>query len=256
MGNMKSNLALLILPFLLFGEVAFRAQTTEDAATIVRKADERVRGKTSVADMTITTVRPKWTRTMEIKAWTKGTDLALILVKAPAKDRGTAFLKRKKEVWNWLPTLERTIKLPPSMMSQSWMGTDFTNDDLVKESSIVEDYVHKMLGSEIVGDRDCHRIEMIPKPEAAVVWGKVLTWIDKKDYLQLRTEFYDEYGELAQTMVGSDLKMLGGKLLPGRIEMTPAGKKGQKTEIVYKLLEFDKPLADGFFTTENMTKVK
>lgn len=253
---MKIDLVLLLFPLCLMQGVYLGAQATEDAAAIVRKADERVRGKTSIADMTITTVRPKWTRTMEIKAWTKGADLALILVKAPAKDKGTAFLKRKKEVWNWLPTLERTIKLPPSMMSQSWMGTDFTNDDLVKESSIVEDYTHKMIGSEVVDGRDCYKIELTPKPEAAVVWGKILNWIDKKDYLQLRVEFYDEYGELTQTMIGSDLKMLGGKLLPARIEMTPAGKKGHKTEIVYKLLEFDKPLADGFFTTDNMTKVK
>ncbi len=252
----KNHFLLLFLPiFLFFGENA-GAQQTEDAATIVRKADERARGKTSLAEMTITTVRPKWTRSMDIKAWTKGTELALILVQSPAKDKGTTFLKRKKEVWNWLPSLERTIKLPPSMMSQSWMGTDFTNDDLVKESSIVEDYEHKLLGSEKQGDRDCYKIELIPKPEAAVVWGKIIAWIDKKDYNQIRTEFYDENGELSQTMIGSDLKILGGKLLPSRIEMTPAGKKGQKTEIVYKSLEFDKPLADSFFTTENMTKVK
>jgi len=245
----------LALPLFLFGSGAV-AQQTEDAASIVRKADEKMRGQTSIADMTITTVRPKWTRAMDVKTWTKGTDMALILVKSPAKDRGTAFLKRKKEVWNWLPTLERTIKLPPSMMSQSWMGTDFTNDDLVKESSIVEDYTHKLLGTEKIGDRNCHKIELEPKPEAAVVWGKIVTWIDQKDYLQLRAEFFDEYGALVQTMTGSDLKMLGGKLLPARLEMTPAGKKGHKTEIVYKSLEFDKPIADSFFTTENMTKVK
>lgn len=249
-------LFLLFLVFLLGTSGALPAQQPEDAATIVRKTDERMRGKTSIAEMTITTIRPKWTRSMDLKAWTKGNDLALILVKSPAKDKGTAFLKRKKEVWNWLPSLERTIKLPPSMMSQSWMGTDFTNDDLVKESSMVDDYEQKLLGSERQGDRECHKIELIPKPEAAVVWGKIIIWIDKKDYIELRTEFYDENGELAQTMIGSDLKILGGKLLPSRIEMTPVGKKGHKTEILYKTLEYDKPLADSFFTTENLTKVK
>ncbi len=230
--------------------------SAQDAREIIRKADEHARGTSSLAEMNIVTTRPKWTRTLELKAWTKGNDFAIILVQKPAKDKGTVFLKRKKEVWNWLPSLERHIKLPPSMMAQAWMGTDFTNDDLVKESSIVEDYEHKLLASEKQGDLDCHKIELIPKPEAAVVWGKIIAWIDKKDYIQLRTEFYDENGELSQTMLGSDRKMLGGKLLPSRIEMTPAGKKGQKTEIVYKSLEFDKPLADSFFTTENMTKVK
>ena len=253
---MKKHFFLFFLPFYLFPGNDAGAQPTEDATAIVRKADERMRGKSSVAEMTITTVRPKWTRSMDIKAWTKGNDMALILVNSPAKDKGTTFLKRKKEVWNWLPSLERTIKLPPSMMSQSWMGTDFTNDDLVKESSIVEDYDQKLLGAEKQGDRDCHKIELVPKPEAAVVWGKIIVWIDKKDYIELRTEFYDENDALSQTMVGADLKMLGGKLLPSRMEMTPVGKAGHKTEIVYKTLVFDKPLADSFFTIENMTKVK
>lgn len=236
--------------------LSLQAQTTEDATAIVRKADERMRGKTSFAEMSITTVRPKWTRSMDIKVWTKGTQYSMILVNAPAKDRGTAFLKRKKEVWNWLPALERTIKLPPSMMSQSWMGTDFTNDDLVKESSIVEDYGQRILGSEQQGGRDCHKIELIPKPDAAVVWGKIFVWIDKNDYIEMRSEFYDENGALSQTMVGSDLKILGGKLLPSKMEMIPAGKKGQSTTIVYKTLLFDKPIEDTFFTTENMSKVK
>lgn len=236
--------------------LSLQAQNTENAAAIVRKADERMRGKTSFAEMSITTVRPKWTRSMDIKVWTKGTQYSMILVNAPAKDKGTAFLKRRKEVWNWLPALERTIKLPPSMMSQSWMGTDFTNDDLVKESSIVDDYVQKIVGSEHQGERDCYKIELVPKPEAAVVWGKIFVWIDKKDYIEMRSEFYDENGALSQTMVGSELKMLGGKLLPSKMEMIPVGKKSQSTTIVYKTLLFDKPIEDSFFTTENMSKVK
>ncbi len=232
------------------------AQKTEDATAIVRKADERMRGKTSIAEMSIITVRPKWTRTMDMKIWTKGTQYAMILVQAPAKEKGTAFLKRNKEVWNWLPTLERTIKLPPSMMSQSWMGTDFTNDDLVKESSVIEDYAHKLLGSAMEAGRDCYKIELIPKPEAAVVWGKIILWIDKKEYIQMRTEFYDEEGELSQTMVGSELKMLGGILLPSRMEMIPVGKKGHSTTLLYKSLVFNTPLGDDFFTTVKMSRVK
>ncbi len=228
----------------------------QNAREIVRKAEDNARGKTSTATMDITTVRPKWTRTMEIKAWMKGTDYALLLVKSPAKDKGTAFLKRKKEVWNWLPSLERTIKLPPSMMSQSWMGTDFANDDLVKESSLVDDYEHTLLGTEKQGDSLCYKIQMIPKPEAAVIWGKIILWITQKEFLQLRAEFYDESGGLVNTMVSSDVKKIGGRLLPTRLEMTPADKKGHQTVIEYKNLEFDKPIADSFFTTGNMTKVQ
>jgi outer membrane lipoprotein-sorting protein len=230
--------------------------SAQDAREIVRKADEHVRGATSVAEMTIVTTRPAWTRSMDLKAWSKGTQYALILIQSPAREKGTVFLKRKKEVWNWLPALDRTIKLPPSMMAQSWMGTDFTNDDLVKESSVVDDYDHQLLGKEPQGGRDCYKIQLVPKPNAPVVWGKIIAWIDTKDYLQLRTEFYDENGSLVQTMTASDLKTMGGRLLATHIEMVPAGKKGQKTEIVYKSLVFDKPLGDNFFSTDNMTKIK
>lgn len=240
-------LFLFFIPFQLF---------SQDAKEIVRKADEKTRGKSTRSVMMIQSVRPKWTREMQVKTWGKGTDYALILVLSPAKDKGVTFLKRKKEVWNWLPTLERNIKLPPSMMSQSWMGTDFTNEDLVKESSVVEDYSHRLLGSEVVDDRDCYRIEMIPKPDAPVVWGKVLVWIDKKDYLQLKSEFYDEDGALVNTILGSDIKLMDKHLIPTRLEMIPAGKKGQKTVITYQSIQFDMPIEDSFFSTQNMTKVQ
>lgn len=229
---------------------------SQSPSSIVQRSEDHVRGKSSTADMVITTVRPKWTRTMEMKTWVKGTQYAMILIKSPAKEKGTAFLKRNREVWNWLPSLERTIKLPPSMMSQSWMGTDFTNDDLVKEASAVEDYTHKLLGSGKQLDLDCYKIEMVPKADAAVVWGKVIVWIDKKDYMQLRTEFYDERGRLVNTMQGSEIKLLGGRRLPSKLTMVPANKKGHKTEIVYRDIQFDASISDGFFTTANMSKIK
>jgi outer membrane lipoprotein-sorting protein len=139
-NQMKANKSLSL--FLIFQLALITSIFAQDAIEIVKKADEKMRGKTSQAEMTIKTTRPTWTREMTVKTWIKGNDYAMILIQAPARDKGTVFLKRKKEVWNWLPTVERSIKLPPSMMSQSWMGTDFTNDDLVKESSIVEDYTH------------------------------------------------------------------------------------------------------------------
>lgn len=251
-GKMKNILILLIT--LLAG--VFNPVSAQDAREIVRKADEKARGNSSVAQMTITTVRPKWTRGMRLKVWTKGTEYALLLIQSPAKDKGVAYLKRKKEVWNWLPTLERTIKLPPSMMGESWMGTDFTNDDLVKEASAVEDYTHTLVGSEVRDGRDCYKIQMVPTPEAAVIWGKVLVWIDKKDDLQLRAEFYDEDGSLVNTMISSEIKMIGGRLLPTKLDMIPADKKGHQTTITYESIEFNKPISDQFFTASNLTKVK
>lgn len=204
------------------------------------------------AELIIRTIRPTWSREMQCKTWMKGTQLAMILIQSPARDKGIAFLKRKKEVWNWMPALERNIKLPPSMMSQNWMGTDFTNDDLVKESSIVEDYDHTIAGDTIIQDKQCYIIQMIPKPEAAIVWGKVIICIDKKDFLELHSRFYDEDGQLVNTMNSYDIKMMHDRIIPTRFEMIPADKKGQKTEMVYKAILYNKPINENFFTTENM----
>jgi len=228
----------------------------QDAKEIVRLSDAHMRGKTMQGEMTIKIVRPDYTREMSMHSWSKGTQYALVLVTAPAKDKGTTFLKRVKEVWDWVPTLERTIKLPPSMMSQSWMGTDFTNDDLVKETSIVDDYDQTILAEEKIGDRVCWKIQLIPKPTAAVVWSKVISWIDKKDYLQLKSEMYDEDGKLVNTLNESDVKMMGGRLLPSTLEMIPHDKPGHKTIITYQSEEFDKPIADDFFSTQNMKNPK
>jgi outer membrane lipoprotein-sorting protein len=229
---------------------------TPDAREIVRRAEEKVRGSSNQGEMVMRIVRPTWQREIGLKSWAKGNDLGLILVTSPDRDKGTAFLKRKREVWNWQPTIDRTIKLPPSMMLQSWMGSDFTNDDLVKESSAVEDYQHTLAGDTLIGGRPCYKIVMIPKDEAAVVWGKVITCIDKKDYLQLLMHFYDEDGELVNTMKGSNIQMLGGRLLPARMEMTPADNPRNRTIIEYRALAFDVPLEESFFSLQNLKRVK
>jgi outer membrane lipoprotein-sorting protein len=249
---------LWIIPVLFVVGLGCMAFTNPDltAKEIVAKADQKMRGETSRGELKMTIERPTWTREMQMKMWSKGEKLALILVTAPARDKGTAFLKRDKEIWNWQPTIDRVIKLPPSMMMQSWMGSDFTNDDLVKQSSVVDDYTHKMLGSEKIEGYDCYKIEMIPTEEAAVVWGKVITWIDKKDFMQMKAEFYDEDGYLVNTMIGKDVKQLGGKLLPAKLEVIPADKKGNKTIIEYLSLEFDKPIEGEFFSVQNMKRVR
>lgn len=238
---------LAMIMFLLFPFAVVYAQTAKE---VVEKADAKMRGNTSQAEITIQTVRPSWTREMKVKAWMKGKDLSMILVQSPARDKGIIFLKRKKEVWNWMPSLEKMIKLPPSMMTQSWMGTDFTNDDLVKESSIVNDYTHHFAGDTIIDKRNCFKIEMIPKPEAAVVWGKLLVSIDKKDFMELNTRFYDEDGQLINTLNGSEIKMMDGRLIPTKFEMIPAEKPNQKTVMIYRSVVYNRPIDDGFFTTE------
>ena len=246
------------LIFILFSIIAGVAYTQPavQAIDIIRKADERARGKTSEAVIKMTVIRPTWQREMTMKSWSLGNDFALILVTGPVRDKGVAFLKREHEMWNWQPNIDRTIKLPPSMMLQSWMGSDFTNDDLVRESSIVQDYTHRITGSESIDGRDCYVIELTPKTDAAVVWGKVITWIDKKDYIQMKVTFYDEDGELAQTMYGKDIKNLGGKMLPSTMEVHPADKPGQRTVITYESLVFDKPIQPSFFSLQNLKQVR
>jgi outer membrane lipoprotein-sorting protein len=240
------------LIFIAFFVLAPFYLLSQDAKEIVKKADEKMRGNTMQAEMVIRTIRPTWSREMQCKTWMKGNSLSMILVQSPAKDKGIAFLKRKKEVWNWMPSLERTIKLPPSMMTQSWMGTDFTNDDLVKESSVVEDYNHSLIGDTSIDGRPCFTIQMIPKPEAAVVWSKVIICIDKKDFLELHSRFYDEDGELINIMNSYDIKMMHDRLIPTRFEMIPADKKGHKTEMIYKNIQYNNPIDDNFFSVDKM----
>jgi len=226
------------------------------ALEIVKQVDLKARGNTSIGNATMTIVRPRWTRKMEMKSWTKGTNYSLILILSPARDKGSTFLKRDKEIWNWQPRIDRNIKLPPSMMMQSWMGSDFTNDDLVKESSIINDYIHQLDGEEIIDGRNCFRIILIPHEDAAVVWGKIIMLVDSKEYIQLKTEFYDEEDYLVNTMYGKEIKNLGGKILPSILEIVPADKEGHKTVIEQHWIKFEEPLSEEFFTTSNMKRVR
>ncbi|HTB30959.1 MAG TPA: outer membrane lipoprotein-sorting protein [Bacteroidia bacterium] len=250
---MRKTVFLLIPSALLL--FAF-GNTDPTAKEIVTKAENNIHGLTSATIITIDIVRPTWKRSMTIKGWTKGEDYSIMLVTAPAKDAGTVFLKRIREIWNWVPSIERVVKLPPSMMSQSFMGTDFTNDDLVKASSRIDDYTHKIVGDSVVAGRKCWKIEMIPTPNAAVVWSKVNMWVDQKDYLELRLEFYDEDNKLVDILQCSDVRTLGGRIMPCKMEMIPAEKKGQETIITYNSATFNQPVDESFFTTENMKKVK
>ena len=242
---------ILIIAFTLLAYNT-NAQT---AAEIIKKAEDRMRGKSLYAEMKITTVRPKWSREMTMKSWTKGDDNSLILITGPSKDKGIVYLKRNREMWNWMPSIERSIKMPPSMMMQSWMGTDFNNDDLVRESSTVKDYTHKIVGEENIENRNCWKIELIPKPEAAVVWGKVIIWIDQKDYMQLKTQQFDEDDYLINTMMSTGIKMMDGKLLPTKMTLIPEEKKGQKTIMEYLSMKFEIDVDDNFFSIQNMKKI-
>lgn len=226
------------------------------AKEIIDKADKKNRGKSSKGVISMTIVRPSWERTIEMKNWSKGTDKFLIYITSPAKEKGQVFLKVGKEMWNYVPTISRMIKIPPSMMMQSWMGSDFTNDDLVKQSSIVVDYNHTLLGKETVRDMECYVIELIPLPDAPVVWGKIKSWITVDGYNLWKNEYYDEDGYLVNVENGYDIQDVGDRSIPMRFEMIPADEPGKKTVMKILEVEYNIELKDSFFSKQNMKKVR
>jgi len=243
----------LLVAFFITATQFAQAQTAKE---IIQKTDDKMQGNSNRSVMKMTIVRPDWKREVTMKAWSLGRSYSLILITSPARDKGQSFLKRKNEMWNWQPSIDRVVKLPPSMMLQSWMGSDFTNDDLVKESSVVEDYNHSLKNDTLIDGRKAYQIVLIPKPEAAVVWGKVVAFIDKQEFNQLLVRYFDEEGILVNTMVLSDIRPIGGRVLPCRLEMIPADNPKQKTVIEYLELEFDLNLKEDFFSMQNMKRVR
>jgi outer membrane lipoprotein-sorting protein len=191
-----------------------------------------------------------------MKNWIKGRDYALTLITAPASEKGQTFLKRGNEMWHWMPSIGRLIKLPPSMMSQGWMGSDYTNDDILKESSIVVDYNHTLVGEEEVNGTPCYKIRMIPKEDAAVVWGKVIIWISNEYFNQLKAEYYDEDGELVRTELLSEVENVDNRMIPTHIEVIPEDEEGKKTVLELNEARFNRDISDGFFSQQNMKRVR
>jgi len=157
-------------------------------------------------------------------------------------------------MWNYLPNVERTIKIPPSMMLQPWMGSDFTNDDLVKQSSVLDDYTHTVLAVAPADGQPAWQVEAVPKPDAAVVWGRVVYWVRKGDFVPLKQEFYDERGELVRVLSFSDVRSIGGRRLPTRWEMRPQGKPANYTAVVLKNAVYDQPIDAEVFSQRNLQR--
>lgn len=228
----------------------------QDAGEIIQKMEDLTRGEESYSEVIMQIVRPRYTREISMKSWALGEDYSLILITGPARDRGIAYLKREKEIWNWLPTIDRLIKLPPSMMSQSWMGSDFTNDDLVRESSTVDDYTHRLIGTEKIEGYECYKIELIPKPDRPIVWSKVIMWIAIEKYFQLKTEQYDERDELVNTISFSDIVKFGDREIPAKMVMVPEDKKGNQTVLIQEKIDFNPSLKETFFSIQNLQRIR
>ena len=226
------------------------------AEQILAKAEQKLQSSSVITTMDITIKRPRWTKNMRLKTWSTGTEYAVAYVMGPDKDKGTVYLKAKNNVYNYLPKIKKTVKLPAALLSQNWMGTDMSTDDLVKLTRLTKDYSTVVTGSQTVSARECYEITLTPRADADVLWGKLVTYIDKKDYIQLKTVFYDEDLEPVNTMVASNIKSMGGKMLASKMVMTPTGKPGNSTTVVYSNMIFNKAISSTFFTKANMPNVK
>lgn len=224
------------------------------ADDIVKKCDDLLRGKTSSGESAMEIVNPNWQRTITMKYWSKGTKEFFIHITGPAREKDTTFLKKGNLLYQWIPSAEMEIKITPSMMLQSWMGSDFTNDDLVKESSLVNDYTHQALDKESMGGFPCYKIQCNPKPHAPVVWGKLLLWVRIDNFVPVREEFYNEKGELIKVMTFSDVKQTNDRPYPMKWTMIPKNKEGHKTTYTIKAVEFNKEISPVIFTKQNMRK--
>jgi|LGVF01.1.fsa_nt_gb outer membrane lipoprotein-sorting protein len=223
----------------------------QDAQALVEASFNYMRGKASVSTVDMTIHRPSWERVVTINAWTKGQKDSLFYIIAPPKDNGNGTLKKGREMWMYNPKVNRVIKLPPSMMSQAWMGSDFSNNDLAKSDSMINDYTHTIVGTEIHEGKKVYVMKSIPKPEAPVVWGMQRLKI-REDHILLSQEFFDEDLKLVKAMTTLEIRMLGGKLFPKVWKMQKADTKDEYTQLSYKKLTFEQDLPDNLFTLSNL----
>jgi outer membrane lipoprotein-sorting protein len=222
-----------------------------DVSEIIRQVDQLYRSQSSYSELEMEMVTPHWQRTLSMKVWTKGTGKTFIRITAPAKEKGVATLRIENEMWNYLPKTNKVIKIPPSMMMSSWMGSDFTNDDLVKEFSLFEDFSYRLIPSP-PGSEDTIFINCIPRQDLPVVWGNIVIAVRKKDHMPVWQKYYDEKGQLMRTLGYSNIRKFGNRTVPATMEMIPQNKQGHKTVIRYLTVEFDQKVDDEAFSLRNL----
>lgn len=245
MKNLLKIIFLFFFSYLTYSQSAYE---------IIDKAENMYKGKTCKGSFTMTVVTPEFTRTVKMDSWWVGNEKALIVIKSPAKEAGNKTLKIGNEMWNYLKSTETTIKIPPSMMLSSWNGSDLTNDDLVRESKLTDDYELKIIAEESIENEICWKLELIPKPNAPVVWGKIYYWVRKVDNLPAILQFYDEKGILHRTMYFSDIKSMGGRKIPTKWTIVSNKKQNNYTTFVYDNVQFDVKISDRIFSFKELEK--
>lgn len=231
-----------------------QAQDVLDPKEIVDRVDRIMRGDSSHGVVEMSVVTKRWKRTLSLEIWSMGTEKSLIRILKPKKEAGTATLKVEDDIWNYLPKIDRTIRVPSSMMGGAWMGSHFTNDDLVKHSRLVRDYDIDVAFS---GEREGVEVwefELTPLPDAAVVWGKILYQVRQDDLMPVWARYYDEDDELKRTLLFDDYQSMGGRLIPARMRMVPSDKPNEFTQMLYSGLEFNLEISDRVFSLSALRK--
>lgn len=240
--------AALVFMAAAWASLPLRAQ---DIESVVKKIDELYRADSSYAEVEMEIVTEHWQRTLRMKTWTQGKTRTFIRILSPPKDSGTATLRIENEMWNYLPRADKVIKVPPSMMMSSWMGSDFTNDDLVKEFTLLDDYTYEYAEVEDARPGFLY-IAFVPREGLPVVWGKIVAAVRKDGYLPVWDRYYDEKGRLMRVINFREVKNLGGRLIPSVMEVVPQDKKGQKTLLRYIEAEFNRNVPDDVFSLRNL----
>lgn len=221
-----------------------------DLDAVVKHFEDMYRSDSSIAEAELTVTKPRRKRTLGMRIWTKGEEKALIVIQSPARDKGTATLKVEKNLWNYLPKIKRTVRIPPSMMLASWMGSDFTNDDLVRESSYSEDYTYKLVGRS--ENPSGWLVRFDAKPDMVGLWKRFELVVSEDGGIPLEARYYDRKDRLARRIYWDDVKEFDGRRVPARMTLIPEDKEGHKTEMLYEDIDFDVDVPESTFSLSSL----
>ena len=233
------------------GTASAQGVTYPDVSAVMKRMDELFRSESSIAQIEITVVKPRRTRTLRMRAWTRGREKALIVIESPAREKGTATLKVGNNLWNYLPRISRTIRIPPSMMLGSWMGSDFTNDDLVRESSYEEDYQSELVGRS--EDPPGWKVVSMARPGVVGLWKRLVTVVSD-DLLPVEQKFFDRKSRLSRVMTFDEVREMGGRRIPTRMVLTPTREEGRRTEMRYLDVQFDVDVPESTFDLRSLER--
>jgi len=232
------------------GGPSFVTESGLDLDAVVAYFEDLYRSDSSIAEAELTVTKPGRTRSLDMKMWTRGTEKALVVIQGPPREKGMATLKVGDNLWNYMPRIHRTIRIPSSMMQSSWMGSDFTNDDVVRESSFRDDYTHELVGKSEAPSGWLIRFHA--KPDVVGLWNRLDLVVDEDGTIPIQAQFFDRRDELARSMYWSDVKVFSGRPIPSRLTLIPEDEEGNRTVMAYKSVVFNADVPDAMFSLSEL----